>query len=359
MPERALHLVGGTPGGTALALSPEEQMRSLVDQVDLQRLTSLPWAAKPTWLVAYVSAHRRAATVGVHPDTSFLAAAPNLDPTPPRHRPIPSRVELCGYEDIAELAAATRRIREATGATDVRLQIPVPNPLDLAAYVTELPPPRSHGAALLRAATRRIAFRVQVLDAVHALEKAYPGELLFRVQMPWTPTAVLLTPYESRRVAAAVVVDQVGKFVTSCPPSARLVLEPAYVPAEAGFVGLGRHLRFITRLARATARKIRRRNRFLHTQQALPALLVATGSSGHKRTDATYAPLRRLPSDMPVYAGVVDHDLADARTPLHGIERAIDRPAAAVSTTQSLTQWSPSTAERALANLLALADSYP
>jgi hypothetical protein len=339
MSDRALYLVDAMP--SASPLGPRQQMHGLIQRSLGEPLAELPCSTTPRWLVDY---HARGGEYGyeIDPDAHHPTDDDDDDPDAPtrwwRHAPRSiDHIGFRGFDDLAELVTLVRRLRQQYGLPTLRLQVPVPSPIDLAGFITGAFYARNRvewALAAWRAWTLRRNYHWQLLDAVDALASADPDALAFQVELPRSLAGLRRFPWWLRPLATRLLARHVARFVAQFPLSSPVVLHPCYRGSEPPAV-TERHLALVTRVVRRVAREVRRRNRHGRVSLEMPAVHISAtaGDSKPPRDAATYAPLARIPDDVRVYAGVAHYSDSDAsRAALDVLEHALGRTLDAVST---------------------------
>ncbi|GAB3969539.1 hypothetical protein GCM10029978_041030 [Actinoallomurus acanthiterrae] len=341
-----MHFVGSLPPD--LCGSPRQAMRWIADQADGHRLTALPCDLDSDWIVAYLRdlgerpafALKRPGEYSGYDDMRSYGVRRG-------HKLRPSDVSMNREDRLREILEEFRALRaEDPALADVRLQVSLPNPLDLAIFVFEGRPWRS-----LRYLP---VFAQATVDEVTALTPEVGQDVVWHLETPSVLVGMDMAKRlpGGRSLAARLLARQVAGLLARLPADAEVILHLCYGNLGNTELLAPRNLGPAVQYLNLLAARLRRRGRPLPPVH-LPA---AYGANPAPRTEEFYRPLRRLDREWRIIAGI-----AAATDPGGGVESlglleaAADREAYAVATACGLGRHTVEQAEKAVEAMAAAA----
>lgn len=345
---RAIHFVGSLPAD--VCDTPRQAMEWIVRQRHGHRLTTLPCDLDPNWVVGYLR---------------DLAGRPAFEITRPGeyasyedmrtygvrrgHRLRPEDVSMDRTDRLRKALEEFRTVRAEHPELDgVRLQISLPNPLDMAIFVFAGRPWLS-----LRYLP---VFTQAVVDEVTELTAEAGQDIVWQVETP----SVLIGMDMARRMpggpslAARLLARQVAGLLTRFPADAETILHLCYGNYQNTEMFAPRDLGPAVGYLGLLASALRRRGRPLPPVH-LPA---AYGAHPAPRNEEFYRPLRRLDPEWKIMAGIVSAaDPAGGAESLRRFESAAGREAYAIATACGLGRHTVEEAEKATEAMAATADA--
>lgn len=316
-------------------------MEWILGQAGDHRLTALPCDLDPDWIVAYLR------TLAERPAFEIKRSGDYADYEDLRaygvrrgHRLGPSDVSMDRADRLREMLEEYRALHaERPELADVRLQISLPNPLDLALFAFQ-------GRPWL--ALRHLpVFTQATVDEVTALTAVAGQDIVWQLETPSVLAGMDMAKRlpGGRHLAARLLARQVAGVLARLPADAAVILHLCYGNlGNTEFVAprdLGPAVDYLNLLAAA----LRRHDR------PLPPVHIPAAYGAHPPPQHAefYRPLRRLDRDWNVIAGIAAAADPDAGTKsLKLLETAADRQAYAVATACGLGRHSADQAEKAV-----------
>lgn len=324
-------------------------MEWILGQAGDHRLTTLPCDLDPDWVIAYLRSLAERSAFEIRRSGDY-AHYEDLRTYSVRrgHRLEPSDVSMDRVDKLRETLEEYRVLRaERPELADIRLQVSLPNPLDLALFAFEGRP-----WLCLRYLP---VFTQATVDEVTALTADAGQDIVWQFETPAVMVGMDMAKRlpGGRHLAARLLARQVSGVLARLPADAEVTLHLCY-----GNLGnteyiaphdLGPAVDYLNLLAAA----LRRRGRPLPPVH-IPA---AFGAHPSPQNAEFYRPLRRLDRDWKVIAGIAaaaDPD-AGARS-LELLETAADRQAYAVATACGLGRHTVDQAEKAVEAMVVAAE---
>ncbi|WP_345356096.1 hypothetical protein [Actinoallomurus liliacearum] len=334
-----MHFVGSLPPD--VCGTPREAMEWITRQVGDHRLTTLPCDLDPNWIVAYLRTLAERPAFEVDRPGEYTGYKDMRRYGVRRgHKLQPADVAMAREDALREMLEEFRALRaERPELADVRLQLSLPNPLDLAIFVFEGRPWLS-----LRYLS---VFTQAVVDEVTAFNAVTGQDVVWQLETP----SVLVGMDMAKRLpggrsfAARLLARQVAGLLGRLPADADVILHLCYGNlANTELVAprdLGPAVKYLNFLAPA----LRRAGRPLPPVH-IPA---AYGAHPSPRTEEFYRPLRRLDPEWRIIAGIAAAtDPEGSAESLRLIEAAAGREAYAVATACGLGRHTVEQAARAV-----------
>jgi hypothetical protein len=346
---RHSHFVGSLPPD--LCGTPRQAMQWIIDHGRDHRLTAVPCDLDPNWIVDYLRARAERAAFELTRPGEFTGYEDMQAYRVRRgHRLRPEDVSMDRSDLLWKILEDFRALRaEHSELAGMRLQISLPNPLDLAIFVFATRPWLS---------LRHLPVFVQAtVDEVTALTTAAGQDVVWQLETPCVLISMDMVKRipGGRALAARLLAGQVAGLLARLPAEAAMTMHLCYgnLTNTAMFVprDLGPAVGYLNLLADA----LRRRGR------PLPPVHIPAAYGAHPapRTERFYRPLRRLDPEWQVIAGVVAAaDPAGGVESLRLFETAAQRRAYAVATSCGLGRHTVDAAERA-ARAMAAAAAAP
>jgi hypothetical protein len=347
---RRIHFVGSLPSG--LSDDPRQAMRWIVDHRGGHQLTTLPCDLDPIWIVDYLRALAGRPAFEIKRPGEYADYADMRTYNVRRgHRLRPEDVSMGRADRLGKILEEFRILRAGhPDLADIRLQISLPNPLDLAIFV--------FGDRPWRSLRYLPVFTQAAVDEVTALTAAAGEDVVWQLETP----CVLIGMDKAKRLpggrplAARLLANQVAALLARLPTDAGVILHLCYgdLANTAMFNprDLGPAVDYLNLLATA----LRRRGRPLPPVH-IPA---AYGTNPAPRTEEFYRPLRRLDPEWNVIAGIAAAaDPQGSADSLSLFEAAAGRQAYAVATACGLGRDTPDEAERAAQAMTTAAGATP
>lgn len=327
-------------------------MEWITDQVGDHRLTTLPCDLDPDWIVAYLrTLAERPVFVVKRPGEYTGYEDMRTYGVRRGHKLRPADVSMDRKDALRKTLEEFRALRaERPELAGVRLQLSLPNPLDLAIFVFEGRPWLS-----LRYLP---VFTQAIVDEVTTLTAVVGQDVVWQLEAPSVLVGMDMAKRlpGGRALAARLLARQVAGLLTRLPADAPMILHLCY-----GNLGntelvaprdLGPAVEYLNLLAPA----LRRRGRPLPPVH-IPA---AYGAHPSPRTEEFYRPLRRLDREWRVIAGIATAtDPEGSAESLKLLEAAADREAYAVATACGLGRHTVEQAEKAIEAMAVAAGTDP
>lgn len=328
---RSLHFVGSLP--PSLAPDAEAALRTAFTVADQWPVTAVPCDSDPVWIIDYLRSLADRTTESGEPVFTVVRPGDYRDyasmrvygmaqtRTGGRVTLQPEHVSMNRVENVRSTIELFRKLRaEDPGRAQLRHQISLPSPLDLALFVFFGPPydlddptPRlrqalRHPSRALAALRHLPVFNQAALDEITDLCATDAFDIVFQYETPAVLVALGLTPRPARRRVASLLAAHTAHVLTSAPATAKFVLHLCH--GDLGNVALvtphdlGDAVLYLNDLAR----RLRRAGR------PLPAVHIpaAHGDQPPSTDPAYYHPLHALDSGYALVAGITAEHHSDA-----------------------------------------------
>lgn len=325
-------------------------MEWILGQTGDHRLTTLPCDLDPDWIIAYLrSLAERSAFEIKRPGEYAHYEDVRSYGVRRGHRLGPADVSMDRADRLREILEEYRVLRaERPELADVRLQISLPSPLDLALFTFEGRPWLS-----LRYLS---VFTQAVVDEVTALSAVAGQDVVWQLETPSVLVGMDMAKRlpGGRLLTARLLARQIAGVLARLPADAAVILHLCYGNlGNTEFVAprdLGPAVDYLNLLAAA----LRRRD------SPLPPVHIpaAYGANPSPRNAEFYRPLRRLDRDWNVIAGIAAASEPDGSVEsLKLLETAANRQAYAVATACGLGRHTIDQAEKAVEAMAVAAEA--
>lgn len=327
-------------------------MQWIIDHSHGQRLTALPCDLDPDWIVGYLRGLSEREALEVKRPGDY-GGYENMRTYGVRrgHRLRPEDVSMGRDDRLREVLDEFRALRaERPELADLRLQVSLPNPLDLAIFVFSNRPWRS-----LRYLP---VFAQATVEEVTALTAIAGQDVVWQLETPSVLVGMDMAKRlpGGRTLAARLLAGQVADLLARLPADAAMTLHLCYGDLQNSEMFAPRDLGPVVRYLNLLAAALRRRGR------PLPPVHIPAAYGAHPapRTERFYQPLRRLDPEWKVIAGIAAAaDPAGGADSLRALEAAAGRRAYAVATACGLGRHTVDEAERAAEAMADVADAVP
>ncbi|WP_367128848.1 hypothetical protein [Saccharothrix sp. HUAS TT1] len=286
-----VHLVGSLP--RPLCDDPDTSMGWFLRHRGAAPLTALPSDRDPRWIIDWLTYH-----MSTVPSLEQVRGGESrgYDDMPyyrvrPGSRLCPEDIGLARVEQAAEAFAALDRLCATAGCEPPRVQVGIPNALDLAVFAF---------GALDAAREWLPTMQAAVLHEVTALVARWGDRLQLQLETPAVLVAYHLTPPEAWPELTEQLVGQVGELLAAAPGT-RWVLHLCYGDLEHVPVFTPSDMRSAVRFLNALADLLAARDVPMPTVH----LPVTSGDNPPPTDPAFYQELRHLRRGVEVIAGVV------------------------------------------------------
>jgi hypothetical protein len=345
---RRLHFLGTLP--PSIPPDPYERMAWILDRTQGHELTTMACDVHPSWAVRYL---RR---IGERPQFKITK---NGDYTTYKdmrsHRVAkgvtlrPEHVSMNQLGEQKEILDAFRTIRsEREELAGTKLQVGIPNPLDIALYMF----PSSPWDALRYLPV----FEQAALDEAHLIAEMAGDDVVWQLESPSFLIGMNMVRYAPplQPLVGDLLVRQAARMIRRLPDPDRLFLHLCYGNHEEKEWFAPRSLRtpvwFLNRL--------KERLDVLGIRLPPAHLPVAYGTHAAPASTAFYAPLKNLRREWRVIPGVASAvDAESGVRALQVVERTAGREAYAVGTACGLGRTTEEAAERAVADMRRIAEA--
>ncbi|MCO5998234.1 hypothetical protein [Actinoallomurus rhizosphaericola] len=345
-----MHFVGSLPPD--VCGTPRQAMEWITDQVGDHRLTALPCDVDSDWIVAYLRTIAERPAFEVRRPGEYTGYEDMRRYGVRRgHRLRPADVSMEREDVLRRMLEDFRALRaERPELADVRLQLSLPSPLDLAIFVFEGRPWLS---------LRHLSvFTQATVDEVTAFTPVGGRDVVWQLETPSVLVGMDMAKRlpGGRSLAARLLARQVAGLLGRLPAEAEVILHLCY-----GNLGntelvaprdLGPAVTYLNLLAPA----LRRHGR------ALPPVHLPAAYGAHPSpvTEEFYRPLRRLDPEWRIIAGIAAAaDPEGGAESLRLLETAAGRRAYSVATACGLGRHTVDQAEQAVAAMAVAADTAP
>ncbi len=311
-----VHLVGSLP--RPLCEDPATSMGWVLEHRGSARLTALPWDRDPRWIIDWLTYH--------------LASLPALDQVRggdsrgyddmPYYRVRPGhrlRSEDIGLARVDQADAAFAALERLDTGGPMRVQVGIPNALDLAVFAFGSIDAACEWLPVVQAA---------VVDEVAGLAARWGDRLQLQLETPAVLVAYHHTPEAAWPEVTGRIIWQVAEVLAAAAPDVRWVVHLCYGDLEHVPVFTPTDLRSPVLLLNALADLLAERG----IPMPVVHLPIASGDSPPSTDPAFFSALRSLRPGVEIIAGVVAEDNPEeTREALELTVDALGRPVAGVA----------------------------
>ncbi|GAA5060523.1 hypothetical protein [Nocardia callitridis] len=366
---RHAHYVGSLPGeiisGGDLAV-----MRWFVENSAGKPITAIPCDLDPDWLVVYLRERAQHADVfEAHKPGDYTGYGDFPDNRVRRGQTLrPQHVSMNRVERIGRVVENFTKLRaEHPELADTKLQVGLPNPLDVSMFVFAgravsggLPVGRAfaHANLVVRALRHLPVFVEAAITEVTEIQRRYGDLVVWQLESPFALLAMVkATQLRSRWALGPLVAQQFAGLLTRMHETgAETVVHLCY--------GDLAHESLLTPSTLAPAVNLLDRAARLLRQSKVPLPPVhipcAYGPESAPLRPEFYTPLGKLDPDWQLIAGVVSPESADdSARALTLFERAAHRTSYGVATACGLGRGTVEAAKQAAATMVELTEAAP